>query len=217
MESGAERVMEPIPTIKPIPAAIVLGILSLGVKNPRYNPNDPRFGPKVRHVGSGVVVEYQGQRFLATAYHVAEPCGFAPLVREWGEWKKWLWGPAVVDKGSDIAMIQDLDQKRDPAVKVDEDLSTQPAYGEVGRAIGFPRVSLEEYESSIWMTGQYKGLPIPVNVPITASLWEIEKEEEKPVIRMAGGYINGGFSGGQSYGRLKREENQAPRSGVFAE
>ncbi|MXY20275.1 MAG: trypsin-like peptidase domain-containing protein [Dehalococcoidia bacterium] len=140
-------------------------------------------------VGSGVAIRHQDQEYLATALHVAEPCGFQPLVRRYSEWASCQWETVGTDREADVAVLKTSTANLSPLT---------PRYGlghvilgGVGRAMGFPAITdLRE----ISHVAEIDGLPVPLTTLVSAYV----RPETNAAARIhyTGGYVNAGFSGG---------------------
>ena len=139
-------------------------------------------------VGSGVVVHHQDGEYLATALHVAEACGFQPLVRQNSEWRRCQWETVGTDREADVAVLKTSTAGLSP-------LAPQyglagVTFGAVGRAMGFPAVSdLQEVSHVV----EFDGRPVPLTVLVSSYL---RPGANAPKTHYTGGYVNAGFSGG---------------------
>ena len=140
-------------------------------------------------VGSGVVVHHQDREYLATALHVAEPCGFQPLVRRYSQWFSCQWETVGIDREADVAVLKTSTAKL---------TNLTPRYGledvvlgRVGRAMGFPAISDPQEISHV---AEIEGAPVPLTTLVSSYLQPATTAA--PRIHYTGGYVNAGFSGG---------------------
>lgn len=139
--------------------------------------------------GSGVVVRYGDEQFLATAFHVAEACRFQPLVRRQGAWRRANWETVGVNESADVAVLRTSAGDLSP-------LDARYGFadviiGAVGRAIGFPAIT---DQAEISHFAEIDGLPVPLTTLVSS--YFRAGPEASTGIHYAGGYINSGFSGG---------------------
>ena len=140
-------------------------------------------------VGSGVVVHHNDEEYLATALHVAKECAFQPLIRRSGEWRQAQWETIGTNEDADIAVLKTSSGTLS---------SLTPRYGMahvdiggVGRAMGFPAIS---DPTEISHVAEIEGAPLPLTALVASYVQP--SPGASPDIHYAGGYINGGFSGG---------------------
>ena len=141
-------------------------------------------------VGSGVIASHNGNEYLVTALHVAESCGFRPLVRFRGQWNSMDWRTVATDRDHDVAVLETdtavLDSQQIPV------LYGEPGglvFGQIGYALGYPGFE-DNGGPSIDHILEAQGRPMPMVTLVIANF-------------AAGGnstysasYINAGFSGG---------------------
>ena len=140
-------------------------------------------------IGSGVVVHHKDQEYLATALHVARSCAFQPFIRRSGLWNRPSWETVGTNEDADVAVLKTSSGTL-------SGLTPQYGFshvyiGAIGRAMGFPAITDPTEISHI---GEMAGLPIPLTA-LVASYFRPQQGTESD-IHYAGGYINGGFSGG---------------------
>ncbi len=139
--------------------------------------------------GSGVVVHFQSEEYLATALHVARDCQFQPLVRRTKQWASAQWETVGIDERADVAVL------RTSTARLSQ---LTPRYGlgdvfvgAVGRAMGFPALTDPMEVSHIT---EIEGVPVPLTTLVSA--YVNPGAHAGKGIHYAGGYINAGFSGG---------------------
>lgn len=142
-----------------------------------------------RHVGTGVLLQYAGQEYMATALHVARECDFNPLIGYGGdEWKTSTWKRIGTDEENDVAVLQRVDEE-DAKIVTREPVAIYGkgavAIGASGIAVGFPGT----LEGINWLIHPDTSRPVPMNVPVSLYLTSEDTN-------YSGGYVNRGFSGG---------------------
>ena len=144
--------------------------------------------------GSGVCVHREGREYIATALHVAELCGFDPLVRRNQRWMRMELECIASDDSADIAVFMNT-----RGVAPEEDRPNMPRYGSrgilfgtVGRAMGFPTTG--NIHEDTRFIAEMDGVPVPV-CALVCSYSSVSPE--LPSSSIAAGYINRGFSGGR--------------------
>lgn len=160
-----------------ITSEFICAVLWLGCMN---NSNE------VIPLGSGVVIHYRGNEYLATAHHVAEPCKFNPFVRRKGKWRSIAWQVLIADEDLDIAVLK-TQAKLSNLTPVYG--SAHTVYGSIGQAMGFPTLDTR-LAGSTAMIHEMDGHPLPITVVVSASI------VLEGAFQYAGGYVNSGFSGG---------------------
>ena len=140
-------------------------------------------------VGTGVVVHWNGEEYLATALHVAKECRFQPHIRRAGHWWSPQWTTVGIDQTTDLAVLKTAMAKLS---------NLTPRYGTegvilgaIGRAMGFPAFGSARDIDHI---AEIEGHPVPLTVLVSAYL-NLPDDPARP-IHFTGGYINAGFSGG---------------------
>ena len=141
------------------------------------------------HVGTGVLLQYAGQEYMATALHVAESCDFNPLIGYGGdEWKPSTWKRIGTDEENDVAVLQRVGEE-DAKIVTREPVAIYGkgavAIGASGIAVGFPGT----LEGINWMIPRETLRPVPISVLISLYLTSEDTH-------YSGGYMNYGFSGG---------------------
>lgn len=135
--------------------------------------------------GTGVLLQYAGQEYMATALHVAESCDFNPLIEHGGEWRPYPWEVIGTDEENDVAVLH---------VENARIASTSGAmYGKVGTtafgayavALGFP----ETVDGINWQRDEGSLRPVPMTVAVSLYFGRGETH-------YSGGYVNRGFLGG---------------------
>ena len=138
-------------------------------------------------MGSGVVVNINGDQYLATALHVIENCGLNPQVRYNGQWNAINWQTLEVDEDNDIAVLKTETPLDSQKISV---LYGEPAglvYGQIGYALGFPGFGRKLSADHIIEVG---GRPIPIVSLAVANFTSTGNAT------YSASYINAGFSGG---------------------
>lgn len=143
--------------------------------------------------GSGVCIHREGREYIATALHVAEACGFDPLVRRNQQWMRMELDCIATDDSADVAVF-----KNTRGVAPEESGPNLPRYGRsgilfgtVGRAMGFPTTGKPDEDTRY--IAEMDGVPVPV-CALVCSYSSVSPD--LPSSSIAAGYINQGFSGG---------------------
>ena len=139
--------------------------------------------------GSGVVIHHENEEYLATALHVARDCNFQPLIRRSGAWTQAQWETVATNDDADVAILKTSSgtlSRLTPKYGLGHVL-----VGGIGRAMGFPAITDVTEISHI---AEIEGIPVPLTA-LVASYFQ-SSQGAAPDIHYAGGYINGGFSGG---------------------
>ena len=139
-----------------------------------------------RHVGTGVLLQYAGQEYMATALHVAESCDFNPLIEYGGEWRPSTWKLIGTDEENDAAVLQRVGVE-DARITTLEAMYGKggSVFGAQAAALGFP----DTVDGINWKRFRCSLRPLPMTVPV--SLYFSTGETH-----YSGGYVNHGFSGG---------------------
>ena len=139
--------------------------------------------------GSGVIAYYEDREYLVTALHVAELCGFQPLVRHSGKWNTIGWKTVATDTDNDIAILSAEGILSDPPEFVGYGEMGGLIFGQLGYALGYPGV-WDRTGPRLDHIAEMKRLPMPVvalvlanHVPGNSTIY-------------SSSYINAGFSGG---------------------
>ena len=139
--------------------------------------------------GSGVIVNLNNNQYLVTAFHVAKPCDFRPVVRLNGQWNSIDWRTVVLDEEHDIAVLETdtiLDPRKIP-VRYGEPGGL--VFGQIGYALGYPGVEDEVGWSTDHIIEAH-GRPIPIVALVVANFTSGGNAT------YSSSYINAGFSGG---------------------
>lgn len=137
--------------------------------------------------GTGVLLQYAGQEYMATALHVARRCNFNPLIEYDEEWRPYTWEVIGKDEENDVAVLQRV------GVENARIASTSGAmYGKKGVVLGAQAVALgfpEILDGINWrrVEGSLRPVPMTVSVSLYFGCGETH---------YSGGYVNRGFSGG---------------------
>ena len=138
-------------------------------------------------IGSGVVVHVGGIEYLMTAHHVAEECGFKPLVRYRSQWNEHDWDVIVKDEQNDLTVLKAKDTVLDSrAIPVLYGEVEGLVYGQMGYALGYPQLSDDDTKQ----VTEANGRPIPIPALVIGTFYAGGDQIFSP------GYINAGFSGG---------------------
>ena len=135
--------------------------------------------------GTGVLLQYAGQEYMATALHVAESCDFNPLIEHGGEWRPYPWEVIGTDEENDVAVLHVENARIASTSGAMYGKAGTVAFGASGIAVGFPGT----IEGINWRRVEGTLRPVPMNVSV--SLYSSPGETH-----YSGGYINHGFSGG---------------------
>ena len=139
--------------------------------------------------GSGVIINADGDEYLATALHVIEEYGLNPRVRSYGKWLPIDWQTVAIDRQHDVAVLK-TDTVLDPqGIPVKYGETAGMVYGGVGYVLGYPT----------WVDGgriqtkhitEVGGRAIPIASLVVANFAASGKST------YSASYINAGFSGG---------------------
>lgn len=139
-------------------------------------------------IGTGILLHYAGQEFVATAFHVADECDFNPAIDCNGTWMNSTWKTIGMDEKNDIAILQRVGAEDSQLARLSAMYGMGGAtLGAIGAALGFPD-TLEPIE---WMRWQEDLRPSPIGVPLLINFNFAPGDTH-----YSGGYLNHGFSGG---------------------
>lgn len=141
---------------------------------------------KVVATGTGVLLHYSDQEFIATALHVAKQCDFNPMIDYKGQWTKSSWKTIGVDEENDIAILQRIGTEDSRIAWLSAMYGDAGAtYGAICTALGFPQT----HHPIEWMRFSEDLRPIPLSTSLLLYLTGGDTH-------YSGGYLNHGFSGG---------------------
>lgn len=140
-------------------------------------------------IGSGVIAYFENREYVVTALHVAEPCGFQPLVRHSGKWNTVNWKTVATDTDNDIAILSARGKLSEPSEFVGYGEMDGLIFGQIGYALGYPGV-WDSAGPRLDHIAEMKRLPLPVVALVLAN-----HVAGNPTTYCSS-YINAGFSGG---------------------
>ena len=140
----------------------------------------------VRHIGSGVLLQHNGQEYVVTALHVARSCDFDPLIDHQGKWQHSTWQTIGVDENNDVAVLQRVGENDRKIAKLSLRYGFEGVvFGGIASAFGFPGTT----PPIEWSRQGEQSRPVPMNVIV--SIYPALGDTH-----YSGGYLNHGFSGG---------------------
>ena len=136
--------------------------------------------------GTGTLLHYDGHEYVVTALHVAQDCGFEPLIDVFGQWTPSVWEVIGEDKDCDIAVLERIGENDKQLARLTATYGLdRVAIGSVAMALGFPDAT----EPIEWM--RTEGDLRPAALPVPTMVYNALADRY-----YAGGYVNHGFSGG---------------------
>ena len=138
-------------------------------------------------VGTGVLLQHDGQEYVVTALHVAEACNFDPLIDMNGVWTFSTWEVIGTDSENDIAVLRRVGENDKRIARLAARYGLKGTiFGASATALGFPG-TIPPIE---WARFGQDLRPVPIPAHITLS-FGLGKGNY-----YTGGYLNHGFSGG---------------------
>ena len=168
--------------------AIILGSCAqLASEMPSEDSVKPRTDNIVQGVGTGVLLQHDGQEYVVTALHVAEACSFEPFIDMNGVWMPSTWKVIGTDSENDIAVLQRVGENDNKIARLAARYGMNGIiFGASATALGFPGTT----PPIEWARFDQTLRPVPIPAHITLS-FGLGKGSY-----YTGGYLNHGFSGG---------------------
>ena len=142
--------------------------------------------------GSGVIVSLDHGEYLVTAHHVAAACGFDPFVRYRNQWHRLGWRVVADSEKLDVTVLES-DTKfisADNPLAVGYGTVKGLAHGQIGYALGFPRIAGDSgFNLSHVTVFDDRPMPIPAMLVVNLPMAGVESA-------YGASYINDGYSGG---------------------
>ena len=148
--------------------------------------------------GSGVIVSLQESEYLVTAHHIAANCAFDPFVRYKDQWHRLSWRVVADSEKLDVTVLES-DTKfisADNPLPVDYGAVKGVMHGQIGYALGFPRIlGNSGFDLTHITVAGDRPIPLPAILVVNLSFGDVDSA-------YAASYVNDGYSGGAIVARV---------------